>query len=118
MHVCGTLMADVAIWRWCSRLRVLSRSVKYDAASWWSSSRDTTELLLLPSDFLFSFCLSRKMVKDSSPADQSVTDQFLTQLLGIKPLFKTRLIKMCLILMRHEKVHMENNPFSYCQRKA
>lgn len=62
-----TLMADVAICRWWSLRRVLSLSVKYDAANWCKISRETTELFPLPSDFLLSFCLSKKIVSDSSP---------------------------------------------------
>ena len=51
---------------------MISRSVKYEAASWCSSSRETTELFPEPeSDFLFSFCLSRKMVRDSSPRSKA-----------------------------------------------
>ncbi len=58
-----TLMADVAICRWWSLRRVLSLSVKYDAANWCKISRETTELFPLPSDFCSaSVCPRRSWV--------------------------------------------------------
>lgn len=68
-----TLMAPVAIWMWWSLRSVLSRSMKYEAASWCNVSKETVVLVPpLPavpttSDLRPSLCLSTKMVKDSSP---------------------------------------------------